>query len=54
MYPPTVIFWVKSYNVKGKPLVFSVPEINIIPLGVSLIVPVFAFPLATSRIQNRN
>jgi ACS family pantothenate transporter-like MFS transporter len=30
-----VIFWVKSYNVKGKPLVFSVPEINIIPLGVS-------------------
>lgn len=30
-----VIFWVKSYNVKGKPMVFSVPEINIIPLGVS-------------------
>lgn len=30
-----MIFWVKSYNVKGKPLVFSVPEINIIPLGVS-------------------
>lgn len=30
-----VIFWVKSYNVKGQPAVFSVPEINIIPLGVS-------------------
>lgn len=42
-YPPrstsrhanlAVIFWVKSYNVTGKPLVFSVAEINIIPLGV--------------------
>jgi hypothetical protein len=30
-----VIFWVKSYNVKGEPAVFSVAEINIIPLGVS-------------------
>lgn len=31
-----VIFWVKSYNVKGKPPVFSVAAINIIPLGVSV------------------
>jgi hypothetical protein len=30
-----VIFWVKSYNVKGHPPSFSVPQINIIPLGVS-------------------
>lgn len=30
-----MIFWVKSYNVPGKPAVFSVAEINIIPLGVS-------------------
>ena len=32
-----VIFWAKSYNVKGQPQVFSIPEINIIPLGVSAI-----------------
>lgn len=32
-----VIFWVKSYNVKGKPPRFSVPEINIIPLGINII-----------------
>lgn len=31
-----MIFWVKSYNVAGKPPRFSVAEINIIPLGVSL------------------
>lgn len=29
-----VIFWVRSYNVRGQPAVFSVAEINIIPLGV--------------------
>ena len=29
-----VIFWVKSYNEKNKPPVFSVAQINIIPLGV--------------------
>ncbi|RVX74129.1 hypothetical protein B0A52_01961 [Exophiala mesophila] len=33
----SMIFWVKSYNVKGQPLVFSVPEINIIPLGINVI-----------------
>ncbi|KAK1961538.1 major facilitator superfamily transporter, partial [Colletotrichum sublineola] len=32
-----VIFWVKSYNVAGKPAVFSVAEINIIPLGINFI-----------------
>ncbi|KAF0329596.1 major facilitator superfamily transporter [Colletotrichum asianum] len=32
----SMIFWVKSYNVTGKPPVFSVAEINIIPLGVNL------------------
>jgi ACS family pantothenate transporter-like MFS transporter len=31
-----VIFWVKSYNVTGKKPVFSVADINIIPLGVCL------------------
>ncbi|WVR06182.1 hypothetical protein IAU60_003212 [Kwoniella sp. DSM 27419] len=33
----SMIFWVKSYNVKGKPPVFSVAEINIIPLGINVI-----------------
>ncbi|WVW84388.1 hypothetical protein I302_106422 [Kwoniella bestiolae CBS 10118] len=33
----SMIFWVKSYNVKGKPNVFSVAEINIIPLGINVI-----------------
>jgi ACS family pantothenate transporter-like MFS transporter len=33
----SMIFWVKSYNVKGHPQRFSVPEINIIPLGISII-----------------
>ncbi|KAF7536049.1 hypothetical protein G7Z17_g13106 [Cylindrodendrum hubeiense] len=32
-----LIFWVKSYNVEGQPPVFSVPEINIIPLGINII-----------------
>ncbi|KAJ0114074.1 major facilitator superfamily transporter [Diaporthe amygdali] len=32
-----LIFWVKSYNVPGKPAVFSVAEINIIPLGINII-----------------
>jgi ACS family pantothenate transporter-like MFS transporter len=32
----SMIFWVKSYNVKGQPPVFSVAAINIIPLGVGL------------------
>nr|ACZ51514.1 CND06240-like protein [Kwoniella heveanensis] len=32
-----LIFWVKSYNVKGQPPVFSVAEINIIPLGINVI-----------------
>ncbi|WVQ81059.1 hypothetical protein IAT38_003166 [Cryptococcus sp. DSM 104549] len=33
----SMIFWVKSYNVKGKTPVFSVAEINIIPLGINII-----------------
>ncbi|CAK7223969.1 hypothetical protein SBRCBS47491_005388 [Sporothrix bragantina] len=33
----SMIFWVKSYNVTGKPAVFSVAEINIIPLGINFI-----------------
>ncbi|POS75534.1 major facilitator superfamily transporter [Diaporthe helianthi] len=33
----SMIFWVKSYNVPGKPAVFSVAEINIIPLGINII-----------------
>ncbi|WVQ96900.1 hypothetical protein IAU59_004008 [Kwoniella sp. CBS 9459] len=33
----SMIFWVKSYNVKGQPPVFSVAEINIIPLGINII-----------------
>lgn len=32
----SMIFWVKSYNIKGKAPVFSVAAINIIPLGVSV------------------
>ncbi|KXH34014.1 major facilitator superfamily transporter [Colletotrichum simmondsii] len=32
-----LIFWVKSYNVTGKPPRFSVAEINIIPLGINII-----------------
>jgi hypothetical protein len=35
----TVIFGVKSYNIKGQPAVFSVPQINLIPPpGVSTFV----------------
>ncbi|KAK5055396.1 hypothetical protein LTR84_013146 [Exophiala bonariae] len=33
----SMIFWVKSYNVKGKPMIFTVPEINIIPLGINVV-----------------
>ncbi|WWD18274.1 hypothetical protein CI109_102724 [Kwoniella shandongensis] len=33
----SMIFWVKSYNVPKKPPVFSVAEINIIPLGINII-----------------
>ncbi|KAH8911642.1 major facilitator superfamily transporter [Coniochaeta sp. PMI_546] len=33
----SMIFWVKSYNVKGQPARFSVPQINIIPLGINFI-----------------
>ncbi|KAJ9157153.1 Major facilitator superfamily transporter [Coniochaeta hoffmannii] len=33
----SMIFWVKSYNVKGKPARFSVPQINMIPLGINII-----------------
>ncbi|KAH7353887.1 major facilitator superfamily transporter [Plectosphaerella cucumerina] len=33
----SMIFWVKSYNVPGQTPVFSVPEINIIPLGINII-----------------
>ncbi|OLN86541.1 Pantothenate transporter liz1-like protein 11 [Colletotrichum chlorophyti] len=33
----SMIFWVKSYNVPGQPAVFSVAEINIIPLGINVI-----------------
>ncbi|EPE02817.1 mfs general substrate transporter [Ophiostoma piceae UAMH 11346] len=32
-----LIFWVKSYNVKGKVPRFSVADINIIPLGINII-----------------
>ncbi|KAH8892913.1 major facilitator superfamily transporter [Thozetella sp. PMI_491] len=32
-----LIFWVKSYNVTGKPPVFSIAEINIIPLGINFL-----------------
>ncbi|KAK0711816.1 major facilitator superfamily transporter [Lasiosphaeris hirsuta] len=32
-----LIFWVKSYNVKGQPPRFTVPQINIIPLGINII-----------------
>ncbi|KAL1406878.1 hypothetical protein Q8F55_006287 [Vanrija albida] len=32
-----LIFWVKSYNVKGKPPVFSVAQINLIPLGINIL-----------------
>ncbi|KEF60388.1 uncharacterized protein A1O9_01948 [Exophiala aquamarina CBS 119918] len=32
-----LIFWVKSYNTEGQPPVFSVAEINIIPLGINII-----------------
>ncbi|KAI6764177.1 hypothetical protein HG530_007966 [Fusarium avenaceum] len=33
----SMIFWVKSYNIEGQKPVFSVPEINIIPLGINVI-----------------
>ncbi|KAB5525550.1 major facilitator superfamily transporter [Coniochaeta sp. 2T2.1] len=33
----SMIFWVKSYNVKGQPPRFSVPQINLIPLGINVI-----------------
>ncbi|KAF2670485.1 major facilitator superfamily transporter [Microthyrium microscopicum] len=33
----SMIFWVKSYNVKGRPSVFSVPQINLIPLGINIV-----------------
>ncbi|KAK0726773.1 major facilitator superfamily transporter [Lasiosphaeria miniovina] len=33
----SMIFWVKSYNVKGQPARFTVPQINIIPLGINVI-----------------
>ncbi|EFX05161.1 major facilitator superfamily transporter [Grosmannia clavigera kw1407] len=33
----SMIFWVKSYNVKGEPVVFSVADINIIPLGINFL-----------------
>lgn len=32
-----MIFWVKSYNVKGKPAVFSVADVNLIPLGINVL-----------------
>ncbi|PVH72854.1 major facilitator superfamily transporter [Cadophora sp. DSE1049] len=38
----SMIFWVKSYNVKGQKPVFSVAEINIIPLGINIITIVAA------------
>lgn len=38
---PIVIFWVKSYNVKGQKPFFSVAEINIIPLGVRIFALLF-------------
>ncbi|KAK3323405.1 major facilitator superfamily transporter [Cercophora scortea] len=38
----SMIFWVKSYNVKGQPPVFSVAQINIIPLGINIIIIVGA------------
>ncbi|AAW43354.2 pantothenate transporter, putative [Cryptococcus deneoformans JEC21] len=46
----SMIFWVKSYNVSGQPAVFSVAEINIIPLGIYLITIVGA--LAASWISD--
>ncbi|KAK8858383.1 hypothetical protein IAR55_002610 [Kwoniella newhampshirensis] len=33
----SMIFWLRSYNVKGQPKVFSVEAINIIPLGVNIL-----------------
>ncbi|WOO79834.1 Pantothenate transporter FEN2 [Vanrija pseudolonga] len=33
----SMIFWAKSYNVKGKPPVFTVQQINLIPLGMNVI-----------------
>jgi ACS family pantothenate transporter-like MFS transporter len=33
----SMIFWVKSYNIKGRPLVYSVPQINLIPLGINIV-----------------
>ncbi|KAG6364162.1 hypothetical protein INS49_005760 [Diaporthe citri] len=33
----SMIFWVKNYNIPGKPAAFSVAEINIIPLGINII-----------------
>ncbi|ORY34542.1 major facilitator superfamily transporter [Naematelia encephala] len=33
----SMIYWVKSYNVKGQKAVFSVADINIIPLGINVI-----------------
>jgi ACS family pantothenate transporter-like MFS transporter len=33
----SMIFWVKSYNVKGQAPVFSVPQINLIPLGINIV-----------------
>jgi ACS family pantothenate transporter-like MFS transporter len=32
----SMIFWVKSYNVKGKPPVYTIPQINLIPLGINI------------------
>lgn len=33
----SMIFWVKSYNLKGKKPVFSVEAINLIPLGINVL-----------------
>ncbi|WOO84454.1 Pantothenate transporter FEN2 [Vanrija pseudolonga] len=33
----SMIFWVKSYNVKGQKPVFSVAQINLIPLGINIL-----------------
>ncbi|KAH7389210.1 major facilitator superfamily transporter [Cadophora sp. MPI-SDFR-AT-0126] len=46
----SMIFWVKSYNVKGQKPVFSVAEINIIPLGINIITIVAA--LANSWVSD--
>ncbi|AFR94635.2 pantothenate transporter [Cryptococcus neoformans C23] len=46
----SMIFWVRSYNVRGQPAVFSVAEINIIPLGINIITIVGA--LAASWISD--